>query len=731
MGDTTELADGKWQTPEGPCNHASLNRPRLLKTAAPTQTSAVRQHANDNEPTAHILKYQMPPMPRAPIRAYPPVTNVLNNTPRPSTSRPRKRKRKSHITIDTRHADTFNSESSNEVQGADSGQAATRDATRSPDRTEAVSKEEDKKFIGDNSVVTAQLAFPGNLHTNPEAEGESHDQDILTTSIRAFAPQDILSSLHCPATSENDGWDADDDVLSYTLTPGSSKRAFVSRAAPLIPLDERATTSIKQFDPHQTHADTGLGGEDDINSSRDGEGESDWESGVDPVLTSATSDSDEPEPNTKPDHDYIVFGTLIPEDGLGDKIRLQRPDDDETVFTLTVGKGKDCDIRLMSDAEDIGDEHCVIELMLFVPRHGGEWKRVVRVGEMEPYHTAVEFDAPRHGPASCLRNGDVITFGGKGSRHRYRYVQTQRWTERAFDLSATAKPNFENRTCSVYFVKKRSSDTDHALKVIDKEVLSLYPSVENAVQREKKALSILKHSNVLELQDFKDDRLYSQYIFVFPEMKGRSLFDFVLRNWEYNQHVLNDLAVKTAKQLVSGLQYIHSQRIIHRDLKPLNLLLESAAVGEAPEYHNFKVIIADFGTARLPGEEEDSSDSDHVYNSGTPHWVSPIAFREKNGSRYEIDLWGIGLVIWFLLAGAPKPWGEEGVPTVRNEPNQLDWTKLDELGLSEACKDFLSGFLVDSPDLCRSLEEADKCRWFKNGITITKEGEGNGVGYGA
>ncbi|KIO26320.1 hypothetical protein M407DRAFT_24406 [Tulasnella calospora MUT 4182] len=105
-------------------------------------------------------------------------------------------------------------------------------------------------------------------------------------------------------------------------------------------------------------------------------------------------------------------------------------------------------------------------------------------------------------------------------------------------------------------------------------------------------------------------------------MKGGNLFDFVMRNRKsQNQRDLSDFAPRVAKELLSGLKHIHSDNLVHRDLKPKNVFLAEDVLDLARD--SLKIIISDFGIARLPGEKRTET--------------------------------GMALIVWFTLARPPKP----------------------------------------------------------------------------
>ncbi|KAG9041976.1 hypothetical protein FS837_011508, partial [Tulasnella sp. UAMH 9824] len=433
-------------------------------------------------------------------------------------------------------------------------------------------------------------------------------------------------------------------------------------------------------------------------------------------------------PGLEPEAPSIDFGSLVPE---GDKdksgaIDLRFVDDGRSTASLVVGGSEQCEVKLEGD--DIGDAHCSLQLHLRLVQDN--YQRVVLVRPNEPHRTTIapECDEPSR-PQPTLREGCTIWFGAN-KKHKYRYVPPQQplpdpfcWATRLFTWNPEAKPNFggSKSNSSVYLVRKRGSNTRHAMKVIQKVRFLFNPALQQMIRREHQALSLLKHPNVLELQHFRRDDVHSRIIFVFPEMRGGNLFDFVVKNRKSgNQQHLNSLAPKVAKQLLSGLKYIHSEDIIHRDIKPDNIFLAE----DVPEgtHDPLKVVIGDFGIARLPGEK-----ITETYLSGSGHWFSPLSFREPENAEYDfaIDLWGVALVIWFMIAGPPKPWGEIGEPQHPKETDQLPWDRLENLNISDDCIDFLGNFLVEHPEQCRTIKQTESHSWILDEITVKPNGREN------
>src|SRR6266481_1702051 len=122
-------------------------------------------------------------------------------------------------------------------------------------------------------------------------------------------------------------------------------------------------------------------------------------------------------------------------------------------------------------------------------------------------------------------------------------------------------------------------------------------------------------------------------------------------------------ATEVIAKLARTVHYAHQHGIIHRDIKPGNILLDTKG-----EPH-----LTDFGVARLLETENDATCTIEV--SGTPSYMAPEQAHANNRHvSSATDVYGLGAVLYELLAGQPPFTGGTPFETVRllleTEPRQ-------------------------------------------------------------
>ena len=178
-------------------------------------------------------------------------------------------------------------------------------------------------------------------------------------------------------------------------------------------------------------------------------------------------------------------------------------------------------------------------------------------------------------------------------------------------------------------------------------------------------------------------------------LRGGELFDFIAER----ERLTEEEASFFIKQILLGVQHLHSHNVAHLDLKVTRLTPgRNSNVTLQPEnvmlLNNTcrTVKLIDFGLSRkiLPGTEVREM-------LGTPEFVSPEVVNYEPLSL-NTDLWSIGVITYIMLSGLSPFLGDTQQQTYENIV-AVDYT-FDEEGFensSDLAKDFIQRLLVKEP----------------------------------
>ncbi|KAH9487412.1 Serine/threonine-protein kinase CHK1 [Psilocybe cubensis] len=167
--------------------------------------------------------------------------------------------------------------------------------------------------------------------------------------------------------------------------------------------------------------------------------------------------------------------------------------------------------------------------------------------------------------------------------------------------------------------------------------------------KEMRIHTALKHENVLEFMnavivELKHKLIYIPGIYMLLELaSGGDLFDKIAANVGVSEEV----AHLYFNQLIAGMHYIHEQGVCHRDLKPENLLLDAAGT----------LKITDFGLSAVFRLKESGKTRMLTERCGSLPYVAPELNSDRPYHAEPIDVWGVGVILFTLLAGN-TPWDE-------------------------------------------------------------------------
>jgi len=199
----------------------------------------------------------------------------------------------------------------------------------------------------------------------------------------------------------------------------------------------------------------------------------------------------------------------------------------------------------------------------------------------------------------------------------------------------------------VYLAHDLKHNRKVALKVLRPEVAQTIGA--ERFLREIETTANLRHPHILPLYDSGQVRDYLFY--VMPFVEGESLRDRMNRE----KQLPMDDALPIAREVAEALGYAHSRGVIHRDIKPENIMLES---GHA--------VVADFGIARAVDAAGGDRLTETGLSVGTPTYMSPEQAAGERELDGRSDLYGLGCVLYEMLAGQPPFTG----PTVESVIHQ-------------------------------------------------------------
>jgi hypothetical protein len=157
-------------------------------------------------------------------------------------------------------------------------------------------------------------------------------------------------------------------------------------------------------------------------------------------------------------------------------------------------------------------------------------------------------------------------------------------------------------------------------------------------EREMRAVGRLDHPHVVEAQHAGEYE--GQLFLVMKLLDGLDLARLMRRIGPLRPAD----ACEAVRQAAVGLQYVHEQGLVHRDLKPSNLMLTRQGV----------IKILDLGLARLTGPGPDEPElTGPGMTPGTVGYMAPEQQGDPAGVTIAADLYGLGCVLFHLLAGRP------------------------------------------------------------------------------
>jgi serine/threonine-protein kinase len=177
-----------------------------------------------------------------------------------------------------------------------------------------------------------------------------------------------------------------------------------------------------------------------------------------------------------------------------------------------------------------------------------------------------------------------------------------------------------------------------AIKLLRPELAD--PDALDRFRREVQLTAKLTHPNTVTIYDYGRTP-EGLFYYAMELLSGATLTEVVSAGGP--QPV--ERVVRILRDAALALNEAHDVGLIHRDVKPSNIML--ARQGGVPDVTK----VLDFGLVKNLGKVDDLEQTNTMSIKGTPHYLSPEAIQDPQGIDARTDLYALGAVGYYLLAG--------------------------------------------------------------------------------
>ena len=153
---------------------------------------------------------------------------------------------------------------------------------------------------------------------------------------------------------------------------------------------------------------------------------------------------------------------------------------------------------------------------------------------------------------------------------------------------------------------------------------------EKQISDEIEANKRLHHINILKMKIYEQDELF--HYLMYPDTEHSHLSDVMKKNIVLSE----EQARPIFRELIQGIQHMHSNGVIHGQLSPETIV-----------FYKNHVRISDFSLCHLamPGESK-------AKNKGPLIYMAPETFTKHTFDGAANDIWSCGIILYEMLSGS-------------------------------------------------------------------------------
>ncbi|CAF2930773.1 unnamed protein product [Rotaria sp. Silwood2] len=200
----------------------------------------------------------------------------------------------------------------------------------------------------------------------------------------------------------------------------------------------------------------------------------------------------------------------------------------------------------------------------------------------------------------------------------------------------------------------------------------------------------LHHPNIIRLYEVIETP--NEIYIVNEYAPGGELYTRISKEGKF----IEDEAKPIFAQITAAVDHVHKKGIIHRDIKSENVFFAKERL----------IKLGDFGFSTFSEKNQTLTTF-----CGSPPYAAPELFRDENYIGIYVDLWAMGILLYFMVTGL-MPFRAENVGKLKKAILEGHYSI--PAHVSDECQQLIRGLLHPEAVQRWSIEQIRSCSWLSN-----------------